>query len=529
MSLRGETGWQATYQKAFGKDRWPLLARSLRGDVSYAVLVNRFLPPEDQESLRTEFQLRDHDTIPLTCVGAASAAYTAASREDAEEGVVAPVFTRLPTPAPLAKPPTHIDVASVGPVANGGGDGSTKTTASPEAQSATAEAKQCLETVSESAVRPPAIAEEAATGGITIVPNAAVDSSNGGGKDECSLVSSTAVAGSASSGAAAQEGGTSTVAAAAVDNLSGGGSVVEGGGYSSAPAPLAASAAPAPEDALKMPPELLPSYYLDGASVLAALALGARPGEKVLDLCAAPGGKSLVLATQLFAAPPAPALTASTGEGAVPSGAAATHAWAATAPTGGRLVCNEPSRPRSGRLQRVLDSFLPAELVQAGGRVTVSTSDATASRAPPVPIQKFGPYDRILVDAPCTSDRHLARQGKSALAHWAAGAVKANAERQLELLRCAAGLVRKGGVVLYSTCALSEQENDGVVTKFLKRFGKDFEVERVDSVDSGLVGDLPMPILSGHDRTEHGVLILPDRTPFGPMYIARLRRLGSAK
>ena len=102
-------------------------------------------------------------------------------------------------------------------------------------------------------------------------------------------------------------------------------------------------------------------------------------------------------------------------------------------------------------------------LAGATGRVSLGNVDA-ATGSIPVPLQRLAPFDRVLVDAPCTSDaklhrspkfwvlpqafvasnnrrslegfscqdRHLVHQGASALAHWAAGAVKANAERQLE-------------------------------------------------------------------------------------------------
>ena len=232
--------------------------------------------------------------------------------------------------------------------------------------------------------------------------------------------------------------------------------------------------------------ETLPCYFLDGASAIAAAAMKVEPGASVLDLCAAPGGKSLMLASMLF----------TEGDETVP----------------GRLVCNEMSRPRLQRLQKVLSSFLPSEMLSPGatGRVSITNVDAASGGPAPVPLQRLAPFDYVLVDAPCTSDRHLVHQGNAALAHWAAGAVKANAERQLELLRCAAGLVKPGGVVLYATCALSEAENDGVVQKFIKK--GNFTPEEVED------------ITTKGDKTAFGVLILPDRTPFGPMYIARLRR-----
>jgi len=97
--------------------------------------------------------------------------------------------------------------------------------------------------------------------------------------------------------------------------------------------------------------------------------------------------------------------------------------------------------------------------------------------------------------------------------------VKANAERQLELLRCASMLVKRGGTVLYCTCALSEQENDGVVAKFLKKAGQGFQLEPLAEAEGAA------ELLAGAEATACGVLILPDRTPYGPMYIARLRRV----
>ncbi|CAE7322435.1 NSUN3 [Symbiodinium pilosum] len=344
MSLRGESGWQATHAKAFGKERWPQLLRALRQPVQHVALLNPFLPTPQREELVQLQKLQPHEGIPF-------------------------VFVRA--------------------------DGS-----------------------------------------------------------------------SCSNDAEADQDG---------DGLLAGKELASG----------EASAAPS---------ELLPCYFLDGASAVAATLLDPAPGASVLDLCAAPGGKSLMLASLLFAG-----------------------RSAAGGDSSGKLICNEMSRPRLARLQKVVSSFMPPEMLAAGASGCVSLVNVDAATGSiPVPLQRLAPFDRVLVDAPCTSDRHLVQQGQSALAHWAAGAVKANAERQLELLRAAAVLVKPGGLVLYVTCALAEAENDGVVSKFLKKFGQDFEVEEFAEQTSQL--------LQGADVTRCGVLILPDRTPYGPMYIARLRR-----
>lgn len=248
----------------------------------------------------------------------------------------------------------------------------------------------------------------------------------------------------------------------------------------------------------------MPLYFLDGASAIAAMALDVEKGQSVLDLCAAPGGKSAVLASMMFAPQPSdvPGLVEK------PSGL---------------LVCNESSRSRIKRLQRVLSGFCPTEVMAPGGNVVVTNVDASfhANATPPVAIARLGNFDRVLVDAPCSSDRHLALQGKSGLAQWAVGLIKSNAERQLEILLCAALLVKPGGVILYCTCALAEKENDGVVTKFLKKQGLKFSVEPLQTEDgAGALAN----VLSTADVTANGVLFLPDTSSYGPMYMAKIRR-----
>lgn len=359
MSLRGETGWQAMHQKAFGKERWRGLYRALKEPVSHVAIVNQFLPAQAQARACEEHHLRQHASIPVAHEFA---------RED------------------LAQQPA----ASM--QLDDGDD---------DAAAAAAEAE---------------VAQREALADVIASP-------------------------------------------------------------------------------------LLPCYFLDGASAIAALALGVEPGHAVLDLCAAPGGKAVILASLLFSSPGPRAKEAPEAQSI--------------------LVCNEPSRGRTQRLQRVLSSFLPAELLAPGGGVYVTSAEATTnSGAAPISIRRLGPFDRVLVDAPCSSDRHLARQGRGALAHWASGAVKANADRQLEILQCAAALVKPGGCILYCTCALAEQENDGVLAKFLKKAQNSFEAESLigDTCGAGLLPPTAEP-------TAAGTFLLPDRCRYGPMYMARLRRV----
>ena len=213
----------------------------------------------------------------------------------------------------------------------------------------------------------------------------------------------------------------------------------------------------------------LEPYYLDEASVFAAKSLGVEPGDRVLDMCAAPGGKSLVLASGLK------------GEGSLQS--------------------NDRSPDRRLRLSHVLENSLPEQWRSV---VSVTGYDGV----------KFGmhkkeSYDRILLDAPCSSDRHVLNAPEH-LKVWSVKRVKRLAVEQGSLLASAVDALAPGGTLVYSTCALSPMENDDVVKKILKKR----PAMRLDEIAQ---------IPAGADRTECGVHILPDRAAGrGPIYCARL-------
>ncbi|CDJ46310.1 hypothetical protein, conserved [Eimeria brunetti] len=195
------------------------------------------------------------------------------------------------------------------------------------------------------------------------------------------------------------------------------------------------------------------TYFLDGASALAAFALGARPGDVVLDMCAAPGGKALIILSMLTQATVPPYIIGK------PCMQSETNSDDSEDELEGMLVCNDISRDRLARLQSTLNKFLPP-YATAGQRLQFSCADICKGGA----FERFAPYDRILLDAPCSSDRHLLHKGGAAMANWSLGTPKAHAERQLKMLRIASKLLKKDGIILYSTCALSELENDGVST-----------------------------------------------------------------
>jgi len=174
---------------------------------------------------------------------------------------------------------------------------------------------------------------------------------------------------------------------------------------------------------------LVKPYYLDRASVRAARALEVKPGDEVLDLCAAPGGKTLVLATALQGS--------------------------------GKLVSNDRSPDRRGRLKRVVAEHLPEEWQAC---ITVTGFDATRWG-----LYEQSRYDRVLLDAPCSSERHLVHSPQH-LAQWSPRRTKVLAQQAVAMLCAALEALKSGGTLVYSTCSISPEENEGVLDRFaLKR------------------------------------------------------------
>ena len=221
--------------------------------------------------------------------------------------------------------------------------------------------------------------------------------------------------------------------------------------------------------------KLLKTYYLDTGSVRTARALPLENAEKIADFCAAPGGKSLIIAS--------------------------------TMPEDATLVSNERSRDRKARLQKVLDEHLPEEI---RSRVSVSGFDASCWCN-----HEREAYDRILLDAPCSSERHVMADPKY-LALWTPARIRNLAVTQWSLLSSAFLVLKKGGFMVYSTCALAYAENDGVIKKLLKKYA-DASVVALPETD-------PDGLCNG-ERTEFGVHVLPDRqNGAGPLYFALIHK-----
>ncbi|KAF1480223.1 5-methylcytosine rRNA methyltransferase NSUN4, partial [Megadyptes antipodes antipodes] len=168
---------------------------------------------------------------------------------------------------------------------------------------------------------------------------------------------------------------------------------------------------------------LLDYYLMDAASLLPVLALNVQPDDFVLDLCAAPGGKTLAL---------------------LQTGVC------------GHLAANDVSISRTKRLYQILHSYVPKEI-----RETVSVTSCDGRDWEQL---EGGTFHKVLVDVPCTTDRHSVMEDDNNIFHR-----RRTKERQmlpmlqLQLLMAGILATKPGGEVVYSTCSLSPLQNEYVI------------------------------------------------------------------
>ncbi|KAM7014622.1 5-cytosine rRNA methyltransferase NSUN4 [Passerculus sandwichensis] len=229
---------------------------------------------------------------------------------------------------------------------------------------------------------------------------------------------------------------------------------------------------------------LLDYYLMDAASLLPVLALDVQPDDFVLDLCAAPGGKTLALLQTGFC---------------------------------GHLAANDISVSRTKRLYQILQSYVPREV-----RDIVSVTSYDGRDWDQV---KGGTFHKVLVDVPCTTDRHSAMEEDNNIFHR-----RRTKERQmlpmlqLQLLMAGILAARPGGAVLYSTCSLSPLQNECVVERALDVARAQFNIS-LHPEDLSHFRMLFQDTFSFFSECQLGELVLPHLTAnFGPMYFCKLRR-----
>lgn len=221
-------------------------------------------------------------------------------------------------------------------------------------------------------------------------------------------------------------------------------------------------------------------YYIQEPSAMAPVEwLDVKPGERILDLCAAPGGKSTQIAARLQ------------GEGL--------------------LVSNEihPARAK----------ILSENVERMGIRNAMVTNESPERMAEVFP----GYFDRILVDAPCSGEG-MFRKNTEACGEWSPENVILCAQRQDIIMDCAAAMLRPGGRLVYSTCTFAPLENEGTVSRFLSRH-PDYSiicVDQAEGMEPGRADWVDAPA-QGLERT---VRLWPHKLKGEGHYGAALRKAG---
>ncbi len=224
-------------------------------------------------------------------------------------------------------------------------------------------------------------------------------------------------------------------------------------------------------------------YVQNLASMLPVIALSPEPGERILDLTAAPGSKTLQIAE------------------------AAGHT--------AEIVAVELNRGRFFKLRANL---------QAYGASHVRTFLQDGSR-----LWRHRPeyFDRILLDAPCSSEGRFLVDKPETYAYWSTKKVSEMVRKQKRLLYSAVQALRPGGVIVYATCSLSAEENEGVVSRILHRFADALKTESMDLNVSGISS----PMTSWKEKDFHASVrnarrIVPSEIMEG-FFLCKLIKLAS--
>jgi len=210
-------------------------------------------------------------------------------------------------------------------------------------------------------------------------------------------------------------------------------------------------------------------------SLLPVMVLDPHPGQRVLDLCAAPGSKTSQIAMLMQ--------------------------------NEGFLKANEPIRERLYRLKAVLQL--------TGAKAQISSMDGRRLQ------EHNGPYDRILVDAPCSTEGRFIHNAPKSFAYWSVRKIKEMSHKQKGLLLNAGRLLKPGGILVYATCTFAPEENEEVVDWFLRKTEGRFEPASVN-----VEGVKTYPCLAGWQKRTYdprlslAARILPDERMEG-FFIAK--------
>lgn len=221
-------------------------------------------------------------------------------------------------------------------------------------------------------------------------------------------------------------------------------------------------------------------YYIQEPSAMApAEYLEAQPGERILDLCAAPGGKSTQIAGKMK------------GEGI--------------------LICNEIHPARAKIL---------SENIERLGICNAIVTNETPRKLADMFVEYF---DRIMVDAPCSGEG-MFRKNEAACEEWSLENVELCATRQAEILDCAASMLKPGGRIVYSTCTFAPEENEGSISRFIERH-PDFSIVKAEKFE-GMSSGNPKWTKDAAEHIEDTIRLFPHKIKGEGHYVAVLQKSG---
>lgn len=224
-------------------------------------------------------------------------------------------------------------------------------------------------------------------------------------------------------------------------------------------------------------------YVQNLASMIPVVVLDPQPGERVLDLAAAPGSKTLQIACQMRGV--------------------------------GELAAVEVVKSRYYKLRDNLTA-------QGASNVRTYLRDG-------ISVWHHRPeyFDRVLLDAPCSTEGRFRTDVPETFAYWSLYKIKEMVHKQQRLLFSAVQCLRPGGALVYATCAFAPEENEGVVSRILDRFGEALQVEPI-----GLdLDNLQLPLAAWQGRRFHPRLVearrvLPDAR-MEAFFICKVRKVTS--
>ena len=219
-------------------------------------------------------------------------------------------------------------------------------------------------------------------------------------------------------------------------------------------------------------------YIQNLSSILPSAILNPKEDEKILDMCAAPGSKTTHLAALMN--------------------------------NKGTIVANDSDQKRISSLNNVLKQF------------GVTNTKVTMEEGEDIGVLKPNEYDKVLLDAPCSGEGLIYMRGQKPLRFWGIDKIKRYSFIQKELIESAFLTLKHGNYMIYCTCTLEPEENEGVITYLLNSYPnarlEEIEIEKKKNITEGITK------WSGntyHPSVKKSIRILPTREMMG-FYIAKI-------